>query len=603
MKIVCDECGAKYAIADDKVRGKVFKIRCKKCSNVIVVRGTAGEEEQSSQPEQNETRTFDYAGYDNPQEDAAVGDEAVWHLVIDQEQVGPLSVAEVQQRFAQGLIDRETYAWREGFDDWVPVGSLSEFANLGAGDAEGDAAAGMFAGAAAGAAEADQGSAGDPFATQVAQTGGDAGGDLFSGAAASSGGGGSLFDGADDASANDKRLRGERNENSVLFSLGNLAALASESKPAPAAASNRGQGGGMAAAGMAQAGGSEGSGLIDIRSLANLYTDDRSGGGAGAKSGASALGAIEPVSFAAQSSVLLPTAPVSNNNNKTLYIVLGVAGAMLVAAVVLILVVLKGGGQQPAVAAAPPAGQAEETTAPGGAAAAATPPAGDKGDGTAAAAGGGEAQAAAAQAGETGGDEDKGQTAVARNDDKGDDDDDKGSRRSSSRSGSSTTRSGSRDSKPSGGDSKPAGGDSKPAGGDSSGGGGKCMDEVGCLLADRPPPCCSKYSGGGGGGGGGSTRSGGGGSSNSNLPERLDRSHITQGINGVRGKVTGCGSKSPGKGQVKVSVKVEPSGSVGGVEVKSAPNSALGSCVAGAVKRARFAKTQKGGSFSYPFVF
>ena len=40
MKIVCDSCGTKYSIADEKVRGKVFKIRCKKCSHIIVVRGT-----------------------------------------------------------------------------------------------------------------------------------------------------------------------------------------------------------------------------------------------------------------------------------------------------------------------------------------------------------------------------------------------------------------------------------------------------------------------------------------------------------------------------------------------------------------------------------
>ena len=40
MKIVCDSCATKYSISDDKVRGKVFKIRCKKCSHIIVVRGT-----------------------------------------------------------------------------------------------------------------------------------------------------------------------------------------------------------------------------------------------------------------------------------------------------------------------------------------------------------------------------------------------------------------------------------------------------------------------------------------------------------------------------------------------------------------------------------
>ena len=40
MKIVCDNCRTKYSIADEKVKGKVFKIRCKKCSHIIVVRGT-----------------------------------------------------------------------------------------------------------------------------------------------------------------------------------------------------------------------------------------------------------------------------------------------------------------------------------------------------------------------------------------------------------------------------------------------------------------------------------------------------------------------------------------------------------------------------------
>ena len=38
MKIVCDNCGAKYAIADEKVAGRVFKLRCKKCGEPVVVR-------------------------------------------------------------------------------------------------------------------------------------------------------------------------------------------------------------------------------------------------------------------------------------------------------------------------------------------------------------------------------------------------------------------------------------------------------------------------------------------------------------------------------------------------------------------------------------
>ena len=47
MKIKCDQCGAKYQVADDKVRHKVFKIRCKRCDNAIVVRTDAEPEEKT----------------------------------------------------------------------------------------------------------------------------------------------------------------------------------------------------------------------------------------------------------------------------------------------------------------------------------------------------------------------------------------------------------------------------------------------------------------------------------------------------------------------------------------------------------------------------
>src|SRR4029077_16385015 len=39
MKVSCQACGAKYTIADDKVRGRKVKIRCKSCGTPIVVDG------------------------------------------------------------------------------------------------------------------------------------------------------------------------------------------------------------------------------------------------------------------------------------------------------------------------------------------------------------------------------------------------------------------------------------------------------------------------------------------------------------------------------------------------------------------------------------
>ncbi len=44
MKIVCQSCSTQYSIADDKVQGKkVFKIRCKKCGEDILVRSESGD--------------------------------------------------------------------------------------------------------------------------------------------------------------------------------------------------------------------------------------------------------------------------------------------------------------------------------------------------------------------------------------------------------------------------------------------------------------------------------------------------------------------------------------------------------------------------------
>src|SRR3954466_3761825 len=148
MKIVCDACQAKYSISDDKVQGKVFKIRCKKCSNIIVVRGGAGAAEPAPAPQQEkDTRVYDY-GYEGG-DHAPAGDDAVWHVVINQDQVGPMTAVEVQQRFAGGELDSETYIWREGFSDWLPLAPGDTFAQLAAaGSAPSRAAAGTGGGGA-----------------------------------------------------------------------------------------------------------------------------------------------------------------------------------------------------------------------------------------------------------------------------------------------------------------------------------------------------------------------------------------------------------------------------------------------------------------------
>jgi predicted Zn finger-like uncharacterized protein len=285
MKIVCDSCGTKYSIADEKVRGKVFKIRCKKCSHIIVVRG--GE----SAPEA-----------------VAPAAEGGWHLVIDGEQVGPISDADVRTKIDHGEIKGETYTWKEGFADWVKLAAVPEFAGLVAGDDAVAPVAGgelFTAGAVASANGADRArlasgarsslfgsgssaSTSDVFAAPAAAPA-RGGGDLFASPAAhaaeesrwpSSGGAAPGHDGGRIES-----LTGQRHENSVLFSLSNLQSLAVPNAAAKQAPSLSGPA-------------SEGSGLIDIRAMAastlGSPAESRGFAGGGVSDDLPAFGAFSP---------------------------------------------------------------------------------------------------------------------------------------------------------------------------------------------------------------------------------------------------------------------------------------------------------------------
>src|SRR5262249_51097620 len=96
MKIVCGSCQAKYSIADEKVAGKVFKIRCKRCSEVIVVRGDQEDPGGASAPE--------------AQQDEAPAD-AIWHVVVNGEQAGPYAPAQLADMINSGTLDWEAYVW------------------------------------------------------------------------------------------------------------------------------------------------------------------------------------------------------------------------------------------------------------------------------------------------------------------------------------------------------------------------------------------------------------------------------------------------------------------------------------------------------------
>src|SRR4051794_40564441 len=100
MKISCQSCAAKYTIADDKVRGKTVKIKCKKCGTAIVVGPDTPEEGSSAAASVSADGGSD------------------WMVNVGEGDQRNLSLAQLTELYQQGVVGDETYLWREGMTDW-----------------------------------------------------------------------------------------------------------------------------------------------------------------------------------------------------------------------------------------------------------------------------------------------------------------------------------------------------------------------------------------------------------------------------------------------------------------------------------------------------
>jgi hypothetical protein len=55
------------------------------------------------------------------------GQEAVWHVVIDDDQQGPLTKGQVLEHLKDGLLTSSDLIWRPGFPDWKSIREVSDF--------------------------------------------------------------------------------------------------------------------------------------------------------------------------------------------------------------------------------------------------------------------------------------------------------------------------------------------------------------------------------------------------------------------------------------------------------------------------------------------
>ncbi len=118
MRITCDSCGAKYNVADEKVQGKTVKIRCKKCSNVILVNNKSAS--AAVAPSANEQSQ---SGASPPQ------GEALYHVNVAENDQRELRMNELVEGCRAGWLTGEMYVWTEGMADWAPLEQVEAIAS------------------------------------------------------------------------------------------------------------------------------------------------------------------------------------------------------------------------------------------------------------------------------------------------------------------------------------------------------------------------------------------------------------------------------------------------------------------------------------------
>jgi predicted Zn finger-like uncharacterized protein len=190
VKFLCDQCKAKYQIADEKAAGKTVRMKCRKCGHLIEVRaavtessvasippppGTAGPAgtaagatgaagaalqapraaqkpvppraaplatslaaaKPAARPEKSgalagafkrDVQRDDEVSSPIDMSDLSPSDE--WYVAINGVPVGPIRIAEIRRKAALGGVTEDSLAWQEGLDEWRPVRSFPELAAI-----------------------------------------------------------------------------------------------------------------------------------------------------------------------------------------------------------------------------------------------------------------------------------------------------------------------------------------------------------------------------------------------------------------------------------------------------------------------------------------
>jgi len=131
LNFSCEKCGRPYSIADEKVRGRSVRVRCKACQHLTVVEGPKpGEETQVFSPEPSERLRAAAAGASASPPELLPPAGASWFILVRGKQEGPFDELTLRELVVAGTINARTFLWQHGMPDWKRLGEVEALASL-----------------------------------------------------------------------------------------------------------------------------------------------------------------------------------------------------------------------------------------------------------------------------------------------------------------------------------------------------------------------------------------------------------------------------------------------------------------------------------------
>jgi len=122
MNVTCTGCPAKYAVPDEKVRGKKVRITCKHCGTNIVVDGTAmgaGESDPTNKPATQPAVAAT---------SAVPAAEPAYLVGFTDDRQETHTVSRIVELYGAGKIDDDALVWKDGMPDWLSPFDVPELA-------------------------------------------------------------------------------------------------------------------------------------------------------------------------------------------------------------------------------------------------------------------------------------------------------------------------------------------------------------------------------------------------------------------------------------------------------------------------------------------